>query len=81
MAPVPQAVLTAAGLASLGVASAIYMPHAVASAASQFGFIGVAFALLSWLFAGALVLVVTAAVGSTLVESAGASSNPGDAPA
>ncbi len=77
----PQAVLTAVGLASLGVASAIYMPHAVASAASQFGFIGVAFALLSWLFAGALVLVVTAAVGSTLVESAGASSNPGDVPA
>jgi membrane protein len=77
----PQALLTAAGLTALGVASVIYMPRAVASAASQFGFIGVAFALLSWLFGCALVLVVTAAVGSTVVESVGASSHPGDAPA
>lgn len=66
----PQALLTAFGLTALGIASAIYMPRAVASAAAQFGFIGVAFALLSWLFASALVLVVTAALGSTLVEPA-----------
>jgi membrane protein len=66
----PQALLTAVGLTALGIASVIYMPPAVASAASQFGFIGVAFALLSWLFTFALVLVVTAAIGSTLVEPA-----------
>jgi membrane protein len=64
----PQALLTALGLTALGIASVIYMPRAVASAAAQFGFIGVAFALLSWLFAAALVLVVTASLGSTLVE-------------
>jgi hypothetical protein len=59
----------------------IYMPQAVVAAAAQFGFIGVAFALLSWLFALALVLVVTAALGSTLVErpAAPASPVPGDA--
>jgi membrane protein len=76
----PQALLTAAGLTALGVASVIYMPRSVASAAAQFGFIGVAFALLSWLFVCALVLVVTAAVGSTVVESAGESPRAGDAP-
>lgn len=64
----PQALLTAFGVTAIGIASAIYMPRAVATAAAQFGFIGVAFALLSWLFALALVLVVAAALGSTLVE-------------
>jgi membrane protein len=62
----PQAVLTALGLTALAAATAIYMPRAIGSAAAQFGFIGVAFSLLSWMFAAALVLVVTAALGSTL---------------
>lgn len=77
----PQAALTALGLSALGVASVIYMPRAVADAAAQFGFIGVAFALLSWLFAFALVLVVMAALGSTLVErpETGESPDSGDA--
>jgi len=64
----PQALLTAFGLTALGIASVLYVPRAVASASTQFGFIGVGFALLSWLFAWALVLVVTAALGSTLAE-------------
>ena len=69
----PQALLTSAGLTILGVAAAIYMPRAVGSAAAQFGFIGVAFALLSFLFVAALVVVVMAALGSTLSEPAGGS--------
>lgn len=64
----PQAILTAGGLTILGVCSVVYMPTAVASAAAQFGFIGVAFALLSWLFLAAMVLVATAAIGATVVE-------------
>jgi membrane protein len=64
----PQAVLTAFGLTALGAAATIYMPRAVASAAGQFGFIGVAFALLSWLFVISLVLVAAAALGATLSE-------------
>jgi membrane protein len=59
-----QAVLTTVGLNALIVASAIYMPHAVSSSASQFGVIGVAFSLLSWLFLAGLVLVVAAALGA-----------------
>jgi membrane protein len=64
----PQAVLTSVGLTALAVGSAIYLPRAVASAAGQFGFIGVAFALLSWLFLVCFVLVAAAALGATLDE-------------
>jgi membrane protein len=65
----PQALLTSLGLTALGGASAIYMPHALESAAVQFGFIGVAVTLLSWLFGVALVLVATAALGASLVQT------------
>lgn len=64
----PQALLTSVGLTCLGVAAALYMPRAVGSAAAQFGFIGVAFALLSFLFTVCLVLVVAAALGATLAQ-------------
>ena len=64
----PQALLTSSGLLLLGIAGLLYLPRAVGSAAAQFGFIGVAFALLSWLFCIAFVLVVTAAVGSTIAR-------------
>jgi membrane protein len=64
----PQALLTAVSLAVFGVVSVLYMPRAVGTASHQFGVIGVAFAALSWLFVAALILVVTAAVGATLVE-------------
>jgi membrane protein len=64
----PQAVLTAGGLAALTVGSLIYLPRAIGSAAAQFGFIGVAFALLGFLFCASLVLVVAAALGSTIAE-------------
>ena len=48
------------------------MPHAVGTAAGEFGMIGVAFALLSWLFIGCWILVATAALGATLAEDPGA---------
>jgi membrane protein len=68
---VPQAVLTSFGLTVLAVGSAIYLPRALGSAASQFGFIGVGFAMLSWLFLLCFVLVAAAALGATLAEPAG----------
>jgi membrane protein len=66
----PQAILTASGLTALAAASAIYMPRTLESAADRFGFIGVAFSLVSWLFVAALILVSAAALGSVLVEPA-----------
>jgi membrane protein len=65
----PQAFLTAVALLLLAIGSAVYLPRAVASASAEFGILGVAFTLLSLLFAISLVLVVTAALGATLAES------------
>ena len=65
-----QAVLTAIGMGALRAGSAIYMPRALSSSAEQFGTIGLAFTLVSWLFAAALVLSAAAAVGATLSRTA-----------
>lgn len=72
----PQALLTATGITAVGFASVLYMPRAVSSGAQQFGVIGVAFALLSWLFVVAFVLVVSAALGVTLTETVSAATAP-----
>jgi membrane protein len=67
----PQALLNAVGMAGLALGAAIYLPAAVASASAEFGILGVAFTLLSLLFAVSFVLVVTAVLGATLAESPG----------
>jgi membrane protein len=59
----PTAVLTGVGMTALALASAIWMPHSIATTAGQFGTIGIAFALLSWLVGYGVVLVVMAAGG------------------
>ena len=59
-----QGTLTAAGLAALGIWSAIYMPRAIGSSASAYGSIGVAFAMLTWLWGLGIVLVAAAVYGS-----------------
>ena len=65
----PQALLSAVGLGAVAIGGAIYLPRAIGSASAQFGVLGVAFTLLSLLFAIAFVLVVTAALGATLAET------------
>jgi membrane protein len=62
----PMAAMTGVGMTGLGLASAIWMPHSVAVSAGQFGTIGIAFALLSWLVGYGMVLVVTAAGGAVI---------------
>jgi membrane protein len=59
----PTALLTGFGMTALSIASAIWMPHSVATSAQQFGVMGIAFALLSWLAAAGCVLVAAAACG------------------
>jgi membrane protein len=59
-----QGALTAAGIAALGIWSAIYMPRAIESSASAYGSIGVAFSMLTWLWGLGIVLVVAAVYGS-----------------
>jgi membrane protein len=83
--------LTAVGFAILRRLAAVYLPGLVASNQQQFGLLGVAFTLFSWLSACALVIVVATVVGAVLAEdrgrlgrfirnpNGGTSSSPGDA--
>jgi membrane protein len=61
---VPQAALSAAGMTILGVGALIYAPRAISTSATEYGVIGVAFTLLSLLWAAGFVLVTAAAIGS-----------------
>ena len=63
---VGQAGLTGAGMIALGAWSAIYMPRAIASSAASYGTIGVAFAMITWLWGLGIVLVCGAVYGSQL---------------
>jgi membrane protein len=74
---VPQAALCAVGMTVLGVGFAIYVPRAMSTSAAEFGAIGVAFTLLSVLWASGFVVVGAAAIGSLDWRP---SSSPGDAP-
>jgi membrane protein len=63
--------LTAVGFAVLRRLSAIYLPTLVASNLQQFGLLGVAFTLFSWLSASAFIIVVATVVGAVLAEDPG----------
>lgn len=60
----PSAVLAALGMTALAGFSIVYLPHTISSSAQQFGTIGVAFALLSWLVLAGFVLVGSATGGA-----------------
>jgi membrane protein len=67
----PSAVLTAIGMAGVGVWSAIWMPRTVAASAAQFGVIGVGFAMLTWFVAVAFVLVIATTGGAMISDRIG----------
>src|SRR4051812_8647878 len=60
----PAALLTAVGMAGVAIWSVIWMPRTIAASAQQFGVIGIGFALMSWLFAAAVVIVIATAGGA-----------------
>ncbi len=60
----PGAALAALGMTALMAFSVVYLPHSLGASAKQFGTIGVAFALLSWLVLAGFVLVGSAAGGA-----------------
>jgi membrane protein len=64
----PGAVLSAVGMAGVGIWSVIWMPHTLASSAKQFGVIGIGFAMLTWFVAVACVLVVATTGGAMISE-------------
>ena len=63
--------LTAVGFASLRRLSAFYLPSLVASNQQQFGLLGVAFTLFSWLSACSFIIVVATVIGAVLAEDSG----------
>ena len=63
--------LTAVGFAALRRLSAFYLPALVASNQQQYGLLGVAFTLYSWLSACAFIIVVATVVGAVLAEDPG----------
>lgn len=62
----PGAVMTALAMIALAGVSLIYVPISIESSASQYGTLGVAFALLGWLVLAGFVLVGSAAAGAAL---------------
>jgi membrane protein len=74
----PQAALTAAGLEALAIWSAIYMPRSIESSASAYGAIGVAFAMLTWLWGLGFVFVIAAVYGSPQLRWPPGSPGAGD---
>jgi membrane protein len=63
---IPQAALSALGMTALGLGALLYAPRAIDQSATEFGVIGVAFTLLSLLWAGGFVLVTAAAIGASI---------------
>jgi membrane protein len=73
----PQAALTAGGMTVLSAGSVLYVPRAMESSAGQFGAIGVAFTLLSLLWAAGFVLVTAAGIGAYLSMPIWSRASPG----
>jgi membrane protein len=67
----PVALLTTIGMTGVGIWSAIWMPHAFATLCHDFGVIGVGFALLTWLVAVGVVLVIAASGGAIIADRFG----------
>ena len=63
--------LTAVGFAVLRRLAALHLPNLVASNQQQFGLLGVAFTLFSWLSTCAFVIVVATVIGAVLAEDPG----------
>jgi membrane protein len=62
----PTGLLTAVATTGLGIASLVYMPTVMTTNADRYGLIGVAFALVSWLFAYACAIIAAIVIGAVL---------------
>lgn len=64
----PGALLTAIGMAGVGVWAVIWMPHTLATSAQQFGVIGIGFALLTYLVVVGSVVVLATTGGALIAD-------------
>jgi len=68
---VPTGVITSIALAGYGVCATVWMPGVVTSNEAQFGFFGVALALVTWFSGAAICVLVGACAGPALAEDTG----------
>jgi len=68
---IPSAVLTATGSLLFAASSSVWMPRTVAENQHQFGFVGVALSLVTWLTGVATIIVVGACAAPVLAEDPG----------
>jgi len=67
----PTALLTALGMAVYAATATIWMPRTLSENQHQFGFFGVALALVTWLSGAGLIIVISACAGVVLAEDTG----------
>jgi membrane protein len=67
----PTGVLTGLGMTVYGVTSSLWMPTAMSQNQEQFGFFGVALALVTWLSGAAFIVVASACAAPVLAEDHG----------
>ena len=64
-------VLTGTAMTVFAATASLWMPHTVTKNQQQFGFFGIAMALVTWLTAVSLIIIVGASAGVVLAEDAG----------
>jgi membrane protein len=67
----PTGVITGIAMAGYGLSASIWMPEVVASNQEQFGFFGVALALVTWFSGAAICILVGACAGPVFAEDTG----------
>lgn len=68
---IPSGLITGVALAGYALAANVWMPHVVTSNQKQFGFFGVALALVTWFSGAAICILVGACAGPVLAEDTG----------
>src|SRR5512132_4345837 len=67
----PTGVITGIAMAGYGLSASVWMPEVVTSNEAQFGFFGVALALVTWFSGAAICVLVGACAGPVLAEDRG----------
>ena len=68
---IPSGIITGLAMLAYGASAAIWMPNMVSTNEAQFGFFGVALALVSWFSGAALCIGIGACAGPVLAEDTG----------
>lgn len=67
----PGALITAVAMGAFALSAGIWMPNVVEKNQNQFGFFGIALALVTWFSGAAICIIVGACAGPVLAEDAG----------